>query len=350
MRKMGLGGYFSNPLESPIEIIKHAYHGGIRFFDTAPAYGESESWFGEALRDFPRESYELCSKTKCDDPNKLLNEFVTTTNRLKTTYIDVYFGHDFINDIETWERSQSVLTAMFHLKKEGWIKSVGVSGHSTLAAIKAIDRGVDYIMVPHSIMYRLFEDTIGYAHSKGVKVITMKNFGSGILLGGPNDNEFKNNVTLNDILGFSMNTNGVSRIIPAARSKHQVDELIVSYYLSKKPTPHDIRLLERTIVDFLGEDFCRFCNLCRPCDVHGWAMSQPGILKSMIYDTVFNSDMLETYKGYKLNAHNCTDCNNLCASRCPFGIDIKGQMAKVHTYFTGEMVNTSGLTNDEEIY
>jgi uncharacterized protein len=338
MRKLGLGGYFSNPIDSPVEIIQYAYWNGIRFFDTAPAYGESEKWFGEALKDLPRESYQLCSKTKCDDPDKLLSEFVTTTNKLKTTYLDVYFGHDFINDMETWERSQSVLTAMFHLKEEGWIKEVGVSGHSTLAAIKAIDRGVDYIMVPHSIMYRLFEDTIRYAHNKGVKVITMKNFGSGILLGGPKENEFKNNVTLKEIMGFSMNTEGVDRIIPAARSKQQVDELIVAHHLARKLSDNEIKLLERVIVEFLGEDFCRFCNLCRPCDVHGWSMSQPGILKSMIYDTVFNDNMLETYKGYKLNANDCNGCNNLCASRCPFGIDIKGEMKLVHEYFTGEEI------------
>lgn len=349
MIKLGLGGYFSNPIDPPVEIIEYAYMNGIRFFDTAPAY-KSEEWFGEALEQFPRGSYELSSKTKAENSFEVYSDFVESCKKLKTNYLDIYFGHDYINDEETWEKSLPALDTFFDLKKRGLIKRIGVSGHCTRSAIKAINYGVDYIMVPHSISYRLFEDTIRFAKNRGVQVITMKNFGSGILLGGPGENEFKKAVTLQDIMNFSIYTEGVNRIIPAARTKRQVDDIVVSYTNSKPLTENKIRLLERTIVDFLGEDFCRFCNICRPCDVHGWAMSQPGILKSMLYDTVFNQDMEETYRGYKLNAHDCKGCNNVCASRCPFGIDIKGQMAKVHTYFTGEMVSVHTLPNDEEIY
>lgn len=335
MKKMGLGGYFSNPIDSPVEIIRHAFYNGINFFDTAPAY-KSEEYFGEALKDIPRYKYQLSTKTKADNVRHLVTEFITSRTKLKTDYLDVYFGHDFINDEETWERSQEVLQEMFKMKEKGYVKEIGVSGHSTRAAIKAIQLGVDYIMVPHSIAHRLFEPTILYAKSKDVKVITMKNFGSGILLGGPEDNQFKNEVTLKDIMSFAIYAEGVSKIIPAARSIRQVEELVVGYYKAQPLTKNQIKLLERTIVDFLGEDFCRFCNMCRPCNVHGWMMSQPGILKSLIYDQVFNTDMSETYKSYKLNARDCKDCNNLCSSRCPFGIDIKGQMEKVHMYFSGE--------------
>jgi uncharacterized protein len=338
MMKLGLGGYFSNPIDNPVDIIKHAYSKGIRFFDTAPAYGDSESYFREALEPFHRITYKLSSKTKAETVEELLESFVLSSNRLGTKYLDVYFGHDFIDDVEKWNRLQPVIDKMFELKKQGYIKAVGVSGNSPVAAILAIDRGVDFIMVPHSIMLRVFENVIRYARNKGVRVITMKNFGSGVLLGGPNENEFKKHVTLTDLISFCINTEGVSRIIPAARSIEQLNEIVYSYYHSEPLHDNKVRLLESTIMDFLGEDFCRFCNLCRPCDVNGWAMSQPGILKSMIYDTVFNTDMLETYKGYKLNAKDCSDCDNLCSSRCPFGINIKGQMQKAHFYFTGEEI------------
>jgi len=109
----------------------------------------------------------------------------------------------------------------------------------------------------------------------------------------------------------------------------------MAYHKSKPLSSKEVWLLERTIVDFLGEDFCRFCNLCRPCDVHGWSMSQPGILKTMIYENAFHLDMEETYKGYKKNSLDCEGCDNLCSKRCPFGIDIKEAMKKVHNYFGG---------------
>jgi uncharacterized protein len=337
---LGLGGYFSNPEENPVEIIKYAYESGIKFFDTAPAYGDSEKWFGEALEEYFRGSYVLCTKTKAETEEQLYESFLQTLKNLKTFYVDIYFGHDYINDIETWNRSKPALNAMYKLKTDGLIAKIGVSGHSAPAAIEAINSGiVDYIMVPHSIMYRVFEEVIRYAEYKKVKVITMKNFGSGILLGGPGENEFKKQVTMKDIVSFSSFFNGVSTIIPAARSKKQVDEIIDAYDNSSKLTSTEVSNLENRIIHFLGKDFCRFCNMCRPCDVYGWQMSQPGILKSLLYHESFNLDMTETYHSYKLNSDDCEGCNNLCATRCPFGIDIKGQMQNIHSFFTNKEAN-----------
>lgn len=47
-----------------IALIRHAYHSGTRYFDTAPHYGQglSEHRMGAALRDFPRDTYRLSTK------------------------------------------------------------------------------------------------------------------------------------------------------------------------------------------------------------------------------------------------------------------------------------------------
>ena len=47
--------------DTAIGLIRYAYESGIRFFDCADAYG-THPYTMEALKNFPRESYTLCSK------------------------------------------------------------------------------------------------------------------------------------------------------------------------------------------------------------------------------------------------------------------------------------------------
>jgi aryl-alcohol dehydrogenase-like predicted oxidoreductase len=332
--ELGMGGYFSNPTQDPVDIIKHAYKNGVRLFDTSPAYGESEKWFGEALQHYDRNRITICTKTKAKATWELYDDFENSLLNLKVNYIDIYYGHDFINDLETFDASFKVLQDMNNMKNCGLIKEVGVSGHSSPAAIKAIDSGlVDVVMIPHSIALRAFEEVIRYANIKKIKVITMKNFGSGILLGGPGQNEFNKKITLKDIIGFSAWFPGVTAIIPAFRSKTQFIQTKMAYEQSNPMSDFEIARLTRIIIDFYGKDFCRFCNLCRPCEVYGWQMSQPGILKSFLYDKKLGYDMKSTYDKNKLTVDACTGCDSLCSKKCPFSIDIKDQMMKASKHF-----------------
>ncbi len=333
--KLGMGGYFVNPVDHPERIIRYAYDMlDIRIFDTSPAYGASEEFFGHALRDYQRESYLLSTKTKAATVKELHLSLVNSLGKLNTDYVDFYFGHSFIDDDETLEKSMNVLHEMKNIKDKGFIKSVGVSGHSVTAAMTAIESGfVDIIMVPFSLMHREFESIIQCAKEKGISVVTMKNFASGILLGGPSDNEFKRTVTLQKVMNFSAYNGDL--IIPAYRSIEQLQQIANAYCFAEKLSEKEIMILENQIVDFFGSDFCRFCNECRPCQKYGWAMSQPGILKCAIYQEKFGLDMKDSYEKYKYNVNDCKDCDSQCSSNCPFGINIKEKMQQAHDLFSG---------------
>ncbi len=68
--RLGLGGAPLGELFTPVGVqnaidsVRRSYELGIRFFDTAPLYGrgKSERFYGEALRDFDRNSFVLSSK------------------------------------------------------------------------------------------------------------------------------------------------------------------------------------------------------------------------------------------------------------------------------------------------
>ncbi|MDF2615471.1 MAG: aldo/keto reductase [Sedimentibacter sp.] len=333
--KLGLGGYFTDTKDNPASIIRYAYDfGGVRFFDTSPVYGTSEQIFGHALKDYPRESYELSTKTKAKTVEELHSSFLQSLFNLNTNYIDMYFGHSAIDDDNTWKDFQKIINELLRLKSINYIKKIGVSGHSVSAAIKAINSGlIDVIMVPHSIMYRKFEGVIQLAKSKNIEVITMKNFASGILLGGPDTNEYKKDVSMQDIINFSSYCGDI--IIPTPRSINQFKEISNCYLNAAELNTSKLINIESKIIKHLGTDFCRFCNECRPCPKHGWQMSQPSILKAMLYQSKLGIDGKERYSNFAYNVNHCEGCDSECSHMCPFGIDIKEKMQNAHNIFTG---------------
>ena len=327
---LGLGGYFNNPIDTPEEIIEYAYENHIRTFDTSPYYGESEKYFGNVLSKYDRKTFTICTKTKATTTEELMDSIFNSLDNLKVEYLDFLFGHSFIDSIETLNKHLHILEKMKDLKRT-ILNRIGVSGHSVEAAMYVLDNNlVDCIMIPHSIMYTKFDKVIEKANKKKITVITMKNFGSGILLGGDNwkDNEFKRKVSFHDIINFAIQS-GADLIIPAARSISQLKMIITYYNHSELISDKHIKEVQESIINILGIDFCRSCNECRPCKKYGWAMSQSGILKALIYHNNFNKNMKEEYAKYKLNVNDCGECDD-CSQYCPFYIDIKEEMHAAH--------------------
>jgi len=74
-------------------LVRYAYDRGIRFFETAESYGESQQMLGEALNGLPRESYKLMTKVTTMegvDPAEHLNQLLRSS---KTDYFDIMLLH-----------------------------------------------------------------------------------------------------------------------------------------------------------------------------------------------------------------------------------------------------------------
>jgi 1-deoxyxylulose-5-phosphate synthase len=88
-------------------LIHYAYDHGIRFFETAEAYA-TPAMLGEALKPFPRDSYQLMTKVTTDegvDPQKRFDELLRTS---KTEYFDIlllHFQHtaSWVADTGRWQ-------------------------------------------------------------------------------------------------------------------------------------------------------------------------------------------------------------------------------------------------------
>ena len=79
-------------METAAAILRRAYDGGMRFFDTARAYSDSEEKLGEAF-DGMREKLYIASKTAAKTPEGFWRDLETTLKNLRTDYLDLYQFH-----------------------------------------------------------------------------------------------------------------------------------------------------------------------------------------------------------------------------------------------------------------
>jgi predicted aldo/keto reductase-like oxidoreductase len=138
-------------------IVERAYEAGINYFDTAFRYhnGESESFVGKVMSQFPRESWHLATKM----PGNMLRyengrlEFVGSTDHAAVTpadifeeqlekcrvdYFDFYLLHNLSEtSIGTYMNEDiGILDYLLKQKKAGRIKYLGFSSHGTVETLE----------------------------------------------------------------------------------------------------------------------------------------------------------------------------------------------------------------------
>ncbi|TVX97911.1 aldo/keto reductase family protein [Paenibacillus cremeus] len=137
--EIGLGSWLTYGTavekQTAVDCIKIAYDQGVNFFDTANAYnkGASEVVVGEALRNYPRESYVLATKVffpMGDGPNDkglsrkhIIEQCNASLARMGVEYIDLYQCHRY--DVDT--PLDETLRALDDLVSQGKVLYTGVS-------------------------------------------------------------------------------------------------------------------------------------------------------------------------------------------------------------------------------
>ena len=123
--------------EKAKELSIKAYEGGMRFFDTARAYSDSEEKIGAAFEGIPRENYILTSKTMAKTPEDFWKDLESSLSNLKTDYIDIYQFH-CANQMYKPNDSTGMYEAMLEAKKQGKIRHIGITAHKLGVAKEAI--------------------------------------------------------------------------------------------------------------------------------------------------------------------------------------------------------------------
>ena len=137
--------------EKAQELIDYAISQGINYFDTAYIYhdGESESFLGEALLKYPRDSYYIADKFNLHANPDYKVQFAEQLSRLQTEYIDFYLLHGIQDHIVDTFLSNGCVEYFEELKKSGKIRYLGFSFHGSPKVLKRVmeERSWDFVQI-----------------------------------------------------------------------------------------------------------------------------------------------------------------------------------------------------------
>jgi len=175
-------------------MVKKAFDLGVRYFDTARMYGESEAIMGQALEGVRDEVY-LASKVADPRPEKVRASVETSLEQLRTSYLDGMQIHSPAIERVGYDGGMRMLEELQKLKAEGMIRFIGVTTHvvfetvyrmistgsfdQVLLARGYLRKGMDMMLSNPNIEWR--EKCVAKAHELGMGIVAMKIMGLNML-------------------------------------------------------------------------------------------------------------------------------------------------------------------------
>ena len=214
-------------------LISYAYDKGIRFFETAESY-MTPGMLGEALKPFPRDSYQLMNKVTTDrgvDPMKRFDDMRRVS---QTEYFDIMLLHwqhtgDWVEETKHWQ------DGMMQAQSKEIIKTRGASVHG-LPALRQVpgNKFLQIAMIRMNHKGTRMDAPVGedannpsvipevVAHVKQVKkegmgVISMKLVGDGT---------FTQHEDRQKAMRFAFQNAGVDCVTVGFKSTQEIDEAI----------------------------------------------------------------------------------------------------------------------------
>ncbi len=123
-----------------VHLLRKAYEGGMRFFDTARAYTDSEEKVGIAFEGM-RDKVFIATKSGAKTGEELKKDLETSLRLLKTDYIDIYQLHMAPQCYRPGDGT-GLYEALIEAKAEGKIRHIGITAHLLTVAREAIESGL----------------------------------------------------------------------------------------------------------------------------------------------------------------------------------------------------------------
>jgi aryl-alcohol dehydrogenase-like predicted oxidoreductase len=176
-----------------VPVILEALRLGVRYCDTAPAYQQSQDYYGEAFRAAgtqARDGVFLASKTHERTRDRALRLLDDSLRRLATDRLDLWQMHDLRETAEIDEicGKGGALEAAAEAKRDGRVRFIGLTGHhDPRVLLEAMGRfPFDSVLVsinPADPRYRPFVPTVvAEARRQGMGVVGMKVLAAGRLV------------------------------------------------------------------------------------------------------------------------------------------------------------------------
>ncbi len=291
--------------EVAVKIVRRAYEGGMRFFDTARAYSDSEEKVGEALNDV-RDNLYIATKTMAQTPEEFWKQLETSLQLLKTDYIDIYQFH-CANQVYAPGDGTGMYECMLEAKAQGKIRHIGITAHKIQIAFDAVESGLyETLQYPFSYLAAEREkELVAKCKEKNVGFIAMKGLAGGLI----NKSEAA--------MAFMTQYENVLPIWGIQRET-ELEEWLSYMDHTPSMTGEIKEYIEREQKELSGE-FCRGCGYCMPCP-KGIMINQCARMSLMLRRAPSASWLSENTQAEMKKIETCINCRK-CVSKCPYSLN-----------------------------
>lgn len=290
-------------------LLRKAYDGGMRFFDTARAYSDSEEKVGIAFEGM-RDKVFISTKTGATTKEEFWKDLETSLKNLKTDYIDIYQLHCAA---KCFGEGDDLYEAMKEAKRQGKIRHIGITAHKIGVAEDIIKSGL-YETLQFPFSYLASDRDIQLVNDcakAGMGFIAMKGLSGGLLTNSAACMAFMNEHDALPIWGI--------------QKESELDEWLSFFNKDISMTDEIRAFIDNDRKELLGE-FCRGCGYCMPCTV-GITINQCARMSQMIRRAPSQNWLTDFWQNEMLKIDNCVNCG-LCKTRCPYELDIPTLLKK----------------------
>ncbi|QWR78546.1 aldo/keto reductase [Candidatus Magnetomonas plexicatena] len=342
-------------------MVLRAIDRGVNYFDTAPDYGRSEEFIGEAMKNIKREKIIIASKfcSQLPYPGHLpagtpkdiyIKSVEDSLKRMKTDYLDFCFVHAIGESSKEKEAEmkrlfdENMLSAVDTLKQSGKIKFIAVSSHGPsnmeTLLMEAVKSGkFDMIMPSFNFMkFPQLPDVIKEAKKRSVGVIAMKT-----LAGAKDMNlEFKGADFAQSAFKWSLKHPEVNGLIVTIKSISDLDNYLPAS--GKDYTARDEQILQRYAAKY-GSSYCRTgCDTCQSACPYGVEIASSLRYAMYFHDYNMEKRAMSSYASLKNKADVCKTCTNKsCTGACPYGLPVGNMLLEAHKSLTFESAGSDSV-------
>ncbi|HNY56728.1 MAG TPA: aldo/keto reductase [Bacteroidales bacterium] len=319
-------------------LVKAAYEGGMKLFDTAHGYmnGRNEEMLGNFFSTVPRESFVLATKvkpagvdrtglpSKDTTAERFLEMFDISLSRLKVDYVDILYMHSA--DTAEMVRHKETVKAMLDLKKQGRVRFIGISTHKNepLVINTMVEEGIwDVVLTSYNYRQTYIDEmnsAIEKAAAAGMGVVAMKT-----LAGGWLDRERTKPVNVQAALRWVLSNPNVHTTIPGITAFDQLE--------TDLKIMRDIVLTDQEKAELMAEAslpglYCNACSNCVPGCPNNLPI--PELMRAYMYAYGYHNAAMasELVSETAVESNPCAGCDT-CTAHCVRGFDIRAKISDI---------------------